>query len=191
MKLKTKDTLSNKPSQLLLQAMLDLEKVEADPNYKIDMGTWFAVNSKCTVCLGGAVMAKTLGLKEAVESFQMTETLVSGEYDANLNFDELIGNLGPDSFMSGSLGRKLSAINCFRTGDVKAALQDMGVAMPEFMRTTNMFGELRAQSDIFDVQPQGTGVGPTLDSLSDSKARREEWREHMATIIGVLEAEGL
>ena len=60
--------LPNKPSELILVALHDLELCEADKNYKIDMGDWHAhniSNNKCYVCLAGAVMAKNLDVDKA------------------------------------------------------------------------------------------------------------------------------
>jgi hypothetical protein len=57
--------LPDKPSELILIALEDLEKCEADPIYKIDMGTWHEPlsYSKCEVCAAGAVMAQSLGAR--------------------------------------------------------------------------------------------------------------------------------
>lgn len=55
------DTLSG----LLEVALRDLEAVEADPNYRVNMQVWHQFSEStlcCEVCLAGAVMAKSLGL---------------------------------------------------------------------------------------------------------------------------------
>lgn len=55
------NNLPNKPSELILLALHDLELCEADKNYKIAMGTWHIPHKKyCSVCFAGAVMAKEL-----------------------------------------------------------------------------------------------------------------------------------
>lgn len=56
--------LANLPSELLLQALEDLEWCEARADtYLIDMGTWHTPqdDGRCAVCLAGSVMARTLG----------------------------------------------------------------------------------------------------------------------------------
>jgi hypothetical protein len=52
------DTLSG----LLRVAVRDARLVQKDPAYRLDMGTWHSPtgNERCSVCLAGAVMAKTL-----------------------------------------------------------------------------------------------------------------------------------
>lgn len=53
--------LPNKPSELIHLAMNDLEAVEKNPLYRVDMEVWHEMfNTKCHVCLAGAVMACTL-----------------------------------------------------------------------------------------------------------------------------------
>ncbi len=57
--------LPNKLSDILTIALEDLDRVEADPTYSVDMGNWHynnTDNGRCEVCLAGAVMAKTLGV---------------------------------------------------------------------------------------------------------------------------------
>jgi hypothetical protein len=53
--------LTSKPSALILAALADLEQVENDPRYEVEMGTWHDPNGKCAVCLAGSVMAFGLG----------------------------------------------------------------------------------------------------------------------------------
>lgn len=55
-----------KPSELLEVALKDLEAVEHDPRYRIEMNTWHSPDSMdgtkvCFVCFAGAVMAHSLG----------------------------------------------------------------------------------------------------------------------------------
>lgn len=101
------DTLPLLPSALLETAMNDLEAVERDPTYRVDMGTWHTPRPLvggglrsseyvCCVCLGGAVMAGTLKVDP--------------------RFDISTGNF-PDS-----IGYKLSALDAFRTGAVTNGL---------------------------------------------------------------------
>lgn len=56
--------LPNKLSELIRVALADLESVEGDPRYLVDMQRWHHPDFKkntCQVCLAGSVMAKTLG----------------------------------------------------------------------------------------------------------------------------------
>ena len=51
--------------ELLSLALDDLEKVIKDDRYNVDMGTWHEpIEGKCSVCLAGAVMAKTIKISE-------------------------------------------------------------------------------------------------------------------------------
>lgn len=58
--------LPTKPSALITLALKDLELCEKSKSYKINMGLWFRRLGKvtCSVCLAGAVMAKTLKIKK-------------------------------------------------------------------------------------------------------------------------------
>ena len=95
-----RDTLPDKPSELILVALMDLEKCEADPRYDINMGVWHEPNSHCSVCFAGAVIAKTLQLP-ADKPFDPW------------GFDESIKN-------------KLRALDLFRAGWIYDALYAMG-----------------------------------------------------------------
>lgn len=55
--------LPDYPSQILEVALEDLEKCEKDPKFSINMSTWSRVglDGVCEVCLGGSVLAKTIG----------------------------------------------------------------------------------------------------------------------------------
>lgn len=53
-------TLSDKPSELILQALGDLAEVEKNDQCEVDMGNFFAINADdhkpCVLCLAGSVM---------------------------------------------------------------------------------------------------------------------------------------
>lgn len=54
--------LPKKLSDLIEVALADLDACESDERYEINMHVWHDVKGdKCSVCLAGAVMAKTLG----------------------------------------------------------------------------------------------------------------------------------
>lgn len=62
-KLKTKILYlpPEKHSEMILLAIQDLERIERDKRYQIDMDShWHQPNSHCSVCFAGAVMAKSL-----------------------------------------------------------------------------------------------------------------------------------
>lgn len=57
----TQKTLPDKPSELIRVALNDLKKIEKTKGYEVDMESWHdSYNSKCLVCLAGAVMVKSL-----------------------------------------------------------------------------------------------------------------------------------
>jgi hypothetical protein len=95
--------LPDKPSELILLALSDLEACEKDPNYKIDMYSWHSptYGKICLVCLAGSVMAQTL----KAYSFQ---------------------NLLPHDF-SEEIAKKLTALNLFREGDVARGLRELNI----------------------------------------------------------------
>jgi hypothetical protein len=107
--------LPDKLSDLLKVALLDLEWVESQPEkYMINMADWYEKSydprigeSMCSVCLAGAVMAKTLGDK------------VSSRYQRN-----------PESYDEDT-SRKLRAINLARQGQIKESLEMLGQALPK------------------------------------------------------------
>lgn len=52
----------DKPSELILMALEDLEAVERDPEYIVNMDTYhYRYPGVCAVCFAGSVMAKRLG----------------------------------------------------------------------------------------------------------------------------------
>lgn len=97
--------LPNKPSQLLRLAMNDLEIIEKDPRYEIDMAEYHyrADGFTCLVCMAGAVMANTMKLDYT-------------KYAHPISF--------PDETR-----QKLFAINSLRCGDVVEALVILGLKM--------------------------------------------------------------
>lgn len=103
--------LPDKPSELLLLALHDLERAEMSPRYMIDMDQWHSPNGACSVCLAGSVMAATLGVSERLE-------------------------MHPDDFDNDTC-QKLCAVDSLRKGFIGDALVEMGlddVAAPELMR---------------------------------------------------------
>lgn len=98
-------TLPDKPSDLIELALSDLEKVEKNPRYEINMSTWHTPDrGKCSVCLAGAVIAGTL--------------------EQSIRYD-----LSPQSFDENTR-RKLVALDHFRLGYIGDGLQEMCVERP-------------------------------------------------------------
>ena len=100
--------LPDLPSELLALAMEDLERVEAHSHtYQIFMGDWHqpavdgGIRKKCSVCLGGAIMACTLGADPGKRYL-------------------------PRDFCADT-ERKLNAIDNFRNGYVTQGFHDMGL----------------------------------------------------------------
>lgn len=136
--------LPDKISELLKLAMIDLEKVEADPRYKVDMLEWHTPReNKCEVCLAGSVLAKSLKIDFKQRYY-------------GLNLSEKIDD-------------KLETINSLRMGHFYSVLG-------------------RIKLDLFSL-PESYASILEMDHLS--KYYREKWKLHMATIIGILVAEGL
>ena len=98
----TSDNIASlSPSDLLFSALEDLAKCEGDPNYRVDMRVWHRMNfGVCAVCLGGAVMAKSLG----ADIYDLLD-LEDFNQDTRNAFE---------------------ALDCFRTGDVCGGLVSLG-----------------------------------------------------------------
>lgn len=104
--------LPDLPSELIRVALADLEKVESSDQYRVDMRRWHVPDGDvCSVCLAGAVMAKTIELSPE-------------RYGSPNIMGMLIANgLGDpaDSCLYG----KLHALDEFRSGDVEGAFSLM------------------------------------------------------------------
>ncbi len=107
MKTAKKPTLPKKPSELLTLALADLEKVEKDKRYRVNMSNWQTVRDKssrdktkvCEVCLGGAVLAKTLNFPfgeyfEYSESYRFHKQLHALDHMRNGNVASALSVLG-------------------------------------------------------------------------------------------------
>lgn len=94
-------TLPDKPSELILLALADLEKCEQDDVYEIDMSQWCRFSGEtCTVCLAGSIMVQTLGVQ------------VDDERKYFDPYDTPFSN-------------KLLALDSFRVGSVSRGLREM------------------------------------------------------------------
>lgn len=99
-----KTRLPDKPSALILLALKDLAAVERSKEYMVNMGQWHRPmsNGRCSVCLAGAVMSKSLKAK-------------GSDY------------LFPSNF-STYKHAKLLALDYFREGEIQSGLNEMGVS---------------------------------------------------------------
>lgn len=96
--------LSETASGLILIALADLEKVEQDERFKINMNVWHSPvieSGKCMVCFAGAVMAMSLKIP-------------------NEQWVLKIKSIGSEN------ARQMVAINYFRLGMIHPALNHFG-----------------------------------------------------------------
>jgi hypothetical protein len=97
--------LPDKPSELLLVALADLEAVEQDKRYVVNMRVWHEANGQCAVCLAGSVMAKTLNVSPV-------DSVIPDVFDVDA-YDKL---LTLDDFRCGSLDYGLRRLGLPETG---------------------------------------------------------------------------
>lgn len=164
--------LPNKLSKLLTVAMIDLELVEQDSRYKIDMGEWHTPSgSKCEVCFAGSVMAQTLKIPEWVYVDSPDE--LPARSDTN----------------NVSLKLKLEAINSLRSGDLIAAFEYLAIDTTalKFLTPDPIeydSGKVSNEPGLYSLEEL-----KLISNLAD-KRNRDEWKAHMYDLIGILEAEG-
>lgn len=106
-----------KPSDLILIALKDMEKVEKNPKYKIDQGKWHDPNknkTKCSVCFAGSVMAMTYKLKPT--EYYVPNTLMASETGIP-GISELVAS-------------RIAALNSVRRGLVARFVRDFYPATP-------------------------------------------------------------
>lgn len=151
---------SNKPSQMLLEALEDLETVELMENVKIDMSDWCSINptvenptkNTCSVCAAGSVMLNRIGIKTG---------LTPSAYDTKTE-------------------NKLRAIDSIRKGslfDFYENLQCAGITVPSWFYEYTEDGQ-RVLTEIPDYVSEYTKKG------------REKYKNYIQGMIGILQAEG-
>ena len=119
----TTKRLPDKPSALIRLALEDLKKVEQLPEYHVDMEYWHTYNiqtiapGKCTVCLGGAVIAQ--------------------EFDAPVDEDIYPGGWSIDEDSE----QKIRALDQFRKGAILDGFDEMKLVYDEESLIAN-FGYL-------------------------------------------------
>src|SRR5687767_4349571 len=131
--------LPDKPSDLILLALHDLEAVEKDERYRVNMYAWHDPNGRCSVCLAGAVMAGTLGASPNV-------------HRAPFMFDD-------------DTRWKLRSLDALRAGSISEALRYWVVDRPHTL--------------------------PPYDEPTDYEHDPEGFKNDMAMLAGILQAEGL
>jgi hypothetical protein len=157
--------LSDVPSELLQQALDDLEKVEADPRYIVDMCRWHQPleDQRCAVCLAGAVLAGS-GLSYTIDWRHI-------EFNVNIE-------------------RKLGVIDSLRTGDARSAICSLHHASAPGSMLRTKYGDgdsIYASFDnVFEQLPQG--LDRAVTPYSDNPAK---WRAEMVQLVADLRANGL
>lgn len=90
--------LPERASELIRVALQDLERVENDANYRVDMDQWHhPTGGLCSVCLAGAIMTRVLAPDDDIYG------RVCGMFDANS-------------------AMRLMALDYLRTGCIRVAL---------------------------------------------------------------------
>ena len=107
-------TLPTHPSRLIRVALADLSAIEADDRYVVDMSEWHRPaydddrgRKVCSVCLAGAVLAKTVGVPHK-------QTISTADLD---QYDRVEG--------------RLRALDFFRLGEISAGLEMLGYDVNE------------------------------------------------------------
>lgn len=117
-----KDTLPDKPSELIKVAIRDLKRCERLKKYKIDMNTWYATNGECSVCLAGSVMAQSLS--------KVTENLIQFTKKEFDDYGDTVKQIEPENFPK-SIQNKLIAIDRFRAGGIEEGLELLNIGNME------------------------------------------------------------
>lgn len=105
----TAKRLPKLPSDLLEAAIEDALHLQSLPDYKLDMSEWFHDDGEiCTVCLAGAFLAHRAEWS-----------------DKGAGVDLVCLGRNPKP-----IERAMSAIDYFRCGDMKAALETLQVELP-------------------------------------------------------------
>ena len=159
--------LPNQPSALIRLALADLAAMERRPRITIDMGTWFdsEVDEKgrqdCTVCLAGAVMARSLN---ELEKASYKERVLKHPDD-----------YGP------IIRRKIKSLDFFRTGLIYMAVRI-------FFFSDDILGGVYnpAKEKVFD---RIMNLPPTIE-ITNYEDNRKKWRKDMRRIIRILEKAG-
>lgn len=154
--------LPKKLSDRILVALHDLELVEADPRYKIDMDTWHKPNGQCAVCLAGSVMAKTLNAPIKVE-------LDTCDFPYEIE-------------------EQLEGLNAVRCGADRPLISDKDISCWEKENPARIC--FSYFYDCHELAWFSSKEKEKLGRMSNSPRSRETWKLHMLDIVGRLKAEG-
>jgi len=114
------EKISTTPSKAIHQAVTDLEQVEARDDFEVEMGDWYQpittnyATDICTVCFGGATMARVLDWSPT-ESIYIPEDLVKNQLCSDEEKNMIVA---------------LEYIRRPNDESVKRGLRDMGVFFP-------------------------------------------------------------
>ena len=166
-----RDPLPKKLSALLQIALTDLEKVEKNKRYQINMGDWHYQEQKagrrvvkpCSVCMAGSVLAMSLDIKP-------TETVEFWNRDTGNGNGVWTRNGATKQAYPRSVEKKLYAINNLREGDIVAAAKNVGLEIP---------ADCPQQMPVYNYNYIGTD------------AEKIEFKADMAKLIYLLKAHGL
>jgi hypothetical protein len=169
--MKKKNLLPDNPSELLIVAMEDLEKIEnlnTIEEVKINMVKWFDENpftGDCKVCHAGAVIYDLIKEKNTITD------------------DDYYCLVRPSCF-DGDTERKLYAINSARLGNINCFFNYLGIENPWI----NKDG-----SHLIGCGMDEKELAPDYYSHRkyDSKEDWEVYKNWIVSFIGILQAEGL
>ena len=115
-------TLPTTPSALIRAALEDLRACERDDGYVVNMSNWHWPTTDnrgrkvCSVCLAGAVMAKTLDVPREQPIFSMAQILGVAREQPIFSLEQC----------SGRVKDGLRALDYFRRGMISAGLEMLG-----------------------------------------------------------------
>ena len=148
---KKQDTLPDTLSGLLRVAVKDCRKAAKTKNVKFDMGRWFdSEGAGCYVCMAGAVMRGSLGVKTAsVRAYNKKGHLLT-----------------PGSFRL-PIGNKLRAINALRTGDVRQAALELAQSLEAYVETWAIVEADQEALKLTDGSGGGSQDWEMYDNMAD------------------------
>jgi hypothetical protein len=186
MKKKLNTKLPDKPSEILIQALTDLEYIAKNKRFSINMGAWMRVNrnsDKCEVCLAGATLARTCNF--STKLFENPDKLkVDHSFwnDSQWERAEIYANelaIGVEN----KLRTKIIFINSMRAGCFTGGFKDLRdkelITDDQCIDAIESFEESDGHEDYEDER--------NIDYVSD----KESFINHMCAVIGTLQSIGL
>jgi hypothetical protein len=156
-------SLPDKPSELLMVAMEDLEKIETMEKIKINMSSWV---DNCEVCHAGAVMINSLGVdaEKCWAPFQLSSPDLKGKRSAS---------------------EKLNAINDIREGNIFGFFECLGIENPWINEDDD------EEIDFCGRDENGFSPSYYSERKYDSEEDWNTYKNWIVSFIGILQAEGL